>query len=373
MVALAVLATSATAWALLSTAPVSQTETLTAGTITPATALAAGAVHYTKATLSWTAPVGYTPTSVTLAQTPGTLAGYAATNPTNPCTATGLSPYTTYTWTITYHYHRLVGGHQDHQEDPRPHQAHQPGLRHLPHNSQYTHHRHRLLDHHGGTTNTIKLYRPTAAGVTTGDVLVAQLGARLDNAVGLTGPAGWKKVTSATTTGGGYTNFLATYICVVGRATNCKKTQTTWTWSWSASTTSTNASGGILEFSGVTPTTPINAGTTDTHAPSKWTTATAPAVTTTQYDTQLVATFVSGGNQTFKTTGACASNPVATITKVWTNRNTNATVTHRHDSAACVPTAVQATTGTSASFTFKVTVGTNTYAWDSATLALNPR
>ena len=57
VVALGVLASAATAWALLSTTTVSQTESFTAGSIAPATALTATAVHYTKATLGWTAPV----------------------------------------------------------------------------------------------------------------------------------------------------------------------------------------------------------------------------------------------------------------------------------------------------------------------------
>ena len=188
----------------------------------------------------------------------------------------------------------------------------------------------------GNAANSITLYRPTAASVTTGDVLVAEFGARRKTATGLAGPAGWTKVTSATTTGGGYTNFLAAYVCVVGRAANCTKTQTTWTWTWSVSTpapvTSTNASGGILEFTGVTPATPVNVGTTKANAPSKWTTATILGVTTTQYDTQLVGGIVSGGTQTFHTTGACHVS-AGTVRKLYTNRNTTGNVTYRHDSA----------------------------------------
>lgn len=351
-----------------------------AGTIGAATGFTASAVHYTKAKLSWTAPSGYTPTSVTLSQSPGTLHGCAATSPTSGCTATTLTPFTTYTWTLTYHYHNWSAVTTLTQQT----------LAHiLMVNPTCT------IDITGanthtvvtgcsitaeGTANSIKLYRPTLPASQTGDVLIAQFGARRGTATGLTGPAGWTKITSASSTGTGVTNFVATYYCVVTATSACKKTgATTWTWSWTSSggtpPTSYNASGGIIAFTGVTPTTPVNAGSKVKAAASKWTKATLPAVTPTQYDSQVLSFIDSGGTQVFHSGGTCKI-ASGTVKKHYTNRNTNtAHKTYIHDSAVCVPTAVQATkTVASSAMTFTLSAaGTNTYAWVATTAALNPK
>ncbi|MFN8194812.1 MAG: hypothetical protein U0R80_11095 [Nocardioidaceae bacterium] len=72
-----------------------QATTLTAPTLTAGTATA------TTMPLSWTRP--YTPTSYALAQSPGSLGGCAAApgSGSSSCTATGLTPNTSYTWTLT--------------------------------------------------------------------------------------------------------------------------------------------------------------------------------------------------------------------------------------------------------------------------------
>ncbi len=72
-----------------------------AATISAPTGFAATGASSTTAALTWTAPA--TLTGYKLAQSPGTLAGCSATPTasTTSCTATGLSPGTTYTYTLT--------------------------------------------------------------------------------------------------------------------------------------------------------------------------------------------------------------------------------------------------------------------------------
>ena len=72
-----------------------QAATLTAPTLT------AGSATATTVPLSWNQP--FTPTSYALGQTAGTLAGCSSAPATTVtgCTATGLTPNTSYTWTLT--------------------------------------------------------------------------------------------------------------------------------------------------------------------------------------------------------------------------------------------------------------------------------
>ena len=77
------------------------------GTLTAPT-LTTSSVGATSATLSWTRP--FVPTGYTLGQSPGSLTGCAAAPPTGSsgCTATGLAPNTSYTWTLTAAYQNWV-------------------------------------------------------------------------------------------------------------------------------------------------------------------------------------------------------------------------------------------------------------------------
>ncbi len=88
------------ALAVFTSQPAAQTASVTAATISPPTGFSASASGTTSASLSWTAPA--TLTGYTLSQSPGTLAGCSATpaSGSTNCTATGLSPATTYTWTL---------------------------------------------------------------------------------------------------------------------------------------------------------------------------------------------------------------------------------------------------------------------------------
>ena len=89
------------AFALFSSQPSAQTASVTAATIAAPTNFTATTTSSTSASLSWTAPS--TLTGYTLAQSPGAAAGSCATLSagSTSCTATGLSPGTAYTWTLT--------------------------------------------------------------------------------------------------------------------------------------------------------------------------------------------------------------------------------------------------------------------------------
>jgi large repetitive protein len=96
-----VLAVPGEAFALFSAAPAAPAVPVTAAAIGAPSGVTATATSSTSATLSWTAPATYT--GYTLSQSAGTLAGCSATPSaaTTSCTATGLSPGTAYTWTLT--------------------------------------------------------------------------------------------------------------------------------------------------------------------------------------------------------------------------------------------------------------------------------
>lgn len=375
VVLVAVLCAPATAWALISTTGIKQTNSIAAATLAAPTAFTATQVHYTRVRLSWTAPSGYTPTSVSLTQSTGTLAGCTATAPTNPCTATGLSPYTTYTWTLTYHYH----GWKAQVVVTKKTLAHIV-MTNANCTIEITNTNTDVITtgcsiSTEGTLNSLTLYRPTLPATHTGDVLIAQFGSRHKTPPGVTAPSGWTKITSASSNGTGYTNFAYTYYCVISATSACKPTVTSWTWSWTATaTTSKNASGGILLFSGVTPTTPFNAGAAKANAPSSWTKATLPGVTPTQYDSQVVSFLDSGGKQLFHGNGTCKI-ASGTVKKHYTNQNKNtAHSTYIHDSTVCVPAAPDATETASPAQSFTLSAaGTNTFAWVAVTVSLNPK
>ena len=90
--------------ALFTVQPSARTGAVSAATIAAPTGFTATATGGTTAALSWTAPPALT--GYTLSQSPGTLAGCPAAPPTDAtsCTATGLSPKTVYTWTLTASY-----------------------------------------------------------------------------------------------------------------------------------------------------------------------------------------------------------------------------------------------------------------------------
>ena len=90
--------------ALFTVQPSARTAAVSAATIAAPTGFTATATGGTTAALSWTAPPALT--GYTLSQSPGTLAGCSAAPPADAtsCTATGLSPKTVYTWTLTASY-----------------------------------------------------------------------------------------------------------------------------------------------------------------------------------------------------------------------------------------------------------------------------
>jgi hypothetical protein len=95
---------SGVAGALYSTTT-NQSDYFSASAITPATSFSATAVTADSAELTWAAPLGYSPTGWSIAQTSpaGTVAGSCAlANPASGCSVTGLVAGTTYTWVLTY-------------------------------------------------------------------------------------------------------------------------------------------------------------------------------------------------------------------------------------------------------------------------------
>lgn len=126
-----------------------------------------------------------------------------------------------------------------------------------------------------GLGASITINKPT--GTAKGDVLIASIAVR-PQTVTITAPAGWTLVNRQDNAGGS-ANSLAVY-SKVATATE----PASYTWSFSANT---GNEGGILAFSGVDNTTPINvSGGSITAATT--TTFTAPSVTTTVTNTMIV-------------------------------------------------------------------------------------
>ncbi len=100
VVTLVVLAGAGSAHALWTTSSTGSYALAQASTLTAPT-LSTGSVAATSVALSWTKP--FAPTAYALGQSPGSLAGCAAAPSTasSGCTATGLTPNTAYTWTLT--------------------------------------------------------------------------------------------------------------------------------------------------------------------------------------------------------------------------------------------------------------------------------
>ncbi|HUA94115.1 MAG TPA: fibronectin type III domain-containing protein [Acidimicrobiales bacterium] len=225
---------------------------------------------------------------------------------------------------------------------------------------------------------TLPLYAPT--DITTGDVLIAQLTARVSHTklTSVTAPAGWTLIATASYKATG-TIFQDVYYCVVGRGTGCKKTQASWSWSWvSTQTPVPDASGGIFQFSGVTPTSPVDVAKATHGGSTGWLTATAPSVTTTAAGDEIVVLFASGGKQSF-TTATCSSAAGDTMKIYYSARSLNTAAAsgkanaYESDALGCATTAVQAAAGATNTFKLTQTTGANsTYAWDSATIALKP-
>jgi hypothetical protein len=135
----------------------------------------------------------------------------------------------------------------------------------------------------GATTITLN----APAGVAQGDLLVAQVTAR--HTAAPTAPAGWQLVANQAAGSGASAVIQSIFWKAAGGA---EPASYTWTWS-----TSIRASGGILAYSGVDATNPIDAasgGSGSSNLPM------APSVTTTANDAVLVAFF--GMNPTVATT-----------------------------------------------------------------------
>jgi hypothetical protein len=221
--------------------------------------------------------------------------------------------------------------------------------------------------------HAIALYAPS--GIKAGNVLIAQVSARVATPSGLTAPAGWTKVTSASVTGHG-TIFMGVFYCVVTKGTGCKTSQASWTWTWStAATKVADTSGAIMQFTNVTPTNPIDVAATNFGSTNGWTTATSPSVTPTHAGDLVIGLLSSGGGQHF-TTMTCKLT-ATTMSRYFDVRSTNTTVFNgsvnalESASVGCSAKAVQAGTAATGKITYTQTTGANNqFAWNAATIAL---
>ena len=106
-----------------------------------------------------------------------------------------------------------------------------------------------------------------------------------------------------------------------------------------------------------------------------WTTATAPAVTTTQGGDEIVALFASGGAQNFNTGGTYSGEDGAT--KDYSATSSNSTggqgASYESDAAGVATTSVQTSTGSTGTFTLTLGSPNGTaFSWIASTIALEP-
>ncbi len=227
--------------------------------------------------------------------------------------------------------------------------------------------------------NATSLIIPAPSNLTAGDVLLAQVTAR-DNlttagVTTITAPSGWTEVPTASFDGSA-TIFQFAYWCVVG-STGCSTSSPSWTWSWPCTNNScggltvADGSGGIFEFSGVNTTTPIDiAGVSPKSTGSP---VTAPSVTTSYADDEIVAMFASGGTNTFSGAPSGTDAPGTPNYNVG-SANTgscNGTANACSSNAAGVATTTVLPTA-GATGTYTLACANATYAWIASTVALEP-
>ena len=352
-----------------------------------------GAPTSSKIKIKWTAPATPTPTGYVVYRCTGTGCTPTTSNTiasggckssvtvplaTTSCIDTGLNSSTTYNYAVAMVYHKWVSALSTKYQATTGSIV----ISNTACTVKVTTNTHAVTKGCTAAANekvtSLALYAPT--DITTGDVLIAQLTARVAHTklTRVTAPTGWTLIPTASYKTSG-TIFLYVFYCVVGKATNCKKTATSWTWSWvSTQTPHPDASGGIMQFSGVTPTSPVDVGKTTHGTGNGWLTATAPSVTTTRSGDEIVVLVASGGKQSF-TTATCSSTAGDAMKHYYSARSLNTTVktgkinAYESDSAGCATTSVQAAAGATNTFKLTQTTGANTaYAWDSATLALKP-
>ena len=226
------------------------------------------------------------------------------------------------------------------------------------------------------SAKTLTLDAPS--NITTGDMLIAQVTARVD-AAPTSVPTGWTVISGASDFGAGANKTLFQYV-YWHLVTSSDNSSSTWTWGWA---NDADASGGILQFSGVSQTAPVDPGSAATGyadgAPSSgWTTATAPAVTTTVADDEIVSLFASGGAQNFGS--ASISGQSDTAKQYYSAESSDSSGPSSgkdvgeddSDAAAGATTSVQQSTTSTGTFTLSQTAAQDGFAWIASTIALEP-
>ena len=202
----------------------------------------------------------------------------------------------------------------------------------------------------------------------TGDVLIAQVTVHDVASAAITN-SNWTQIRSDTT--GSLTQDE--FYHVVGSSE-----PSSWTFSWTQG--AADATGGILEFAGVSTSTPVDlsADTTgSTGTGSNWM-MTAPSVTTVHANDEVIAFYGTGGSQTFNADTYSGEDGAAmqysAVSNETTNTCGNGTTSACESDAAAEPTAsVQTGAGATGTFTLTQSQASNAgYAWIAATVALEP-
>jgi len=212
-----------------------------------------------------------------------------------------------------------------------------------------------------GTTLTID----APSSLTPGNVLIAQVTVRVGSAS--ISSSGWTLIQSDTN--GTLTQDEFYHDVASGDPSS-------WIWSWSGSG---DGSGGILEFGGVANSgSPVdvmgdNTGTSGTSG--NWT-ATAPLVTTTVGNDEILAFFASGGGENFSGATYVGEDGAALKYSAISNNApacNGVTAACESDAAGVATATVQTSAGSTGTFTLTqgYTAGSG-FAWNAATIAIKP-
>lgn len=147
------------------------------------------------------------------------------------------------------------------------------------------------------STSTDRVTINAPAGVSAGDVLVAQLAARGGSGIPLTGPPGWTLAAHNNST----SNIVQAVFYHVVPASPAEPASYTFTWL----NTVNDAAGGIADYVGVDPINPVDDVNGEANASS--TTATAPALNVTHTTDRLVAMFTAPASSLMTLSGTLKS------------------------------------------------------------------
>jgi hypothetical protein len=203
-----------------------------------------------------------------------------------------------------------------------------------------------------GSNGTTSLVMTAPTTLANGNVMIAQVLVRTNTAV--TPPAGWTQIGTTQLNGTTLAQYL--YYRVASGDTGGT---TTWTWSIAAKF---DMAGGIVAFSGVDNTNPVDAVSTSSTT-GTGTTATAPAVTTTVQNDAILAFYASqaGVPMSGSTFGGAAT------TKYYSVASKANPVSNEADGAGAAESSLQSTIGSTGTSTASLSAS---QPWIAQTVAL---